>query len=77
MVFYTPKGARKASHMKEIVFIIEQKDGFIAQAIGHSIFTEADTIENLVAKIRDAVRCHFVSPPQFIALRFSGDVVLT
>jgi hypothetical protein len=33
--------------------------GFVARAIGESIFTEVDTIAELPGKVRDAVRCHF------------------
>jgi hypothetical protein len=53
----TPKMAR----MSEIVFLIEHapEGGLMARALGHSIFTEADTYEELRAHIRDAVRVHF------------------
>ena len=33
--------------------------GYTARALGHSIFTEADSREDLKSAIRDAVRCHF------------------
>lgn len=29
------------------------------KALGHSIYTEADTLDELKEAIRDAVRCHF------------------
>ncbi len=47
--------------MNEIMFIIEDADegGYIASALGASIFTEADSLEELYDLIRDAVRCHF------------------
>lgn len=47
--------------MKEIVFIVEesQDGGYFARAVGHSIFTEAASIEELKEMIGDAVRCHF------------------
>lgn len=47
--------------MNEIMFIIEDADegGYTARALGASIFTEADCLEELYALIRDAVRCHF------------------
>lgn len=53
--------------MNEIMFIIEDADegGYIARALGTSIFTEADSLDELYELIRDAVRCHFdeaVSP---------------
>ena len=47
--------------MNELIFVVEDapEGGFIARALGASIFTEADTIAELHGKIRDAVRCHF------------------
>jgi len=47
--------------MNEIMFIIEDADegGYTARALGASIFTEADSLEELYDLIRDAVRCHF------------------
>ncbi|MFZ4546001.1 MAG: 2-oxoisovalerate dehydrogenase E1 subunit beta [Bacteroidales bacterium] len=47
--------------MKEIVFLVEesQDGGYFARAFNHSIFTQADTIEELKPLISDAVRCHF------------------
>jgi hypothetical protein len=45
----------------EIIFeVIESPEGgFEARALGHSIFTQADTEEELKTMVRDAVRCHF------------------
>ena len=48
--------------MSEIIFQITQDDadgGFIANALGYSIVTEADTWEELRANVREAVLCHF------------------
>ena len=33
--------------------------GFEAQALGYSIFTEADTLNELRRQVQDAVQCHF------------------
>ena len=46
---------------KEIIFLVEDapEGGYVAQALGHSIFTEADTWDELKQAIRDAVQCHF------------------
>ena len=33
--------------------------GYVARALGYSIFTEADSWEDLKSAIRDAVQCHF------------------
>lgn len=45
----------------EIIFSITTapEGGFMAQALGHSIFTEADDWPALRAAVRDAVLCHF------------------
>lgn len=45
----------------EITFIVEQdvESGFTAHAVGHGIFTQADTLDTLRVNVRDAVRCHF------------------
>ena len=47
--------------MNEIIFVVEEapEGGFTARALGESIFTEADTLEQLREQVRDAVRCHF------------------
>ena len=47
--------------MKELVFLVEesQDGGYFARAVNQSIFTQADTIEELKPMITDAVRCHF------------------
>lgn len=47
--------------MKELIFVVEEapEGGFVARALGASIFTEADTLAELPDKVRDAVRCHF------------------
>jgi hypothetical protein len=47
--------------MNEIHFLVEEapEGGYTARALGHSIFTEADSWEELKAAAQDAVRCHF------------------
>lgn len=47
--------------MSELIFMVEEapEGGFIARALGLSIFTEADTLAELPGKVRDAIRCHF------------------
>ena len=46
---------------QEVVFLVEEspEGGYEARALGHAIFTEADTSEELRECIRDAVHCHF------------------
>jgi hypothetical protein len=47
--------------LNEIIFLVEPdpEGGYTAQALGHSIFTEADMWDELRSAIQDAVRCHF------------------
>ncbi|WP_423148543.1 2-oxoisovalerate dehydrogenase [Rubrolithibacter danxiaensis] len=47
--------------MKELFFLVEEaaEGGYTAKALGESIFTEADSIEDLKIEIKDAVFCHF------------------
>ena len=45
----------------EIIFMVSNspEGGFEARALGHGIFTEADSMDKLKEMIRDAVSCHF------------------
>jgi len=47
--------------MPEILFLIEEapEGGYTARALGYSIYTEADTWEELKLAIQDAILCHF------------------
>ncbi|MDZ4824268.1 MAG: hypothetical protein SH856_12490 [Flavobacteriales bacterium] len=47
--------------MSELLFLIEESDegGFIAKGLGISIYTEAETLEQLQEMVKDAIRCHF------------------
>ena len=47
--------------MSEIIFLVEEAPdgGFIAHALGYSIYTEGDTWDELKQAIQDAVTCHF------------------
>ena len=42
--------------MTEIIFIVEESDegGYEARALGYSIFTEADTIDELKKNIKES-----------------------
>jgi transcriptional regulator with XRE-family HTH domain len=45
----------------EIIFLVEEdaEGGYVAKALGYSIFTQAESIEELKEKIKDALKCHF------------------
>jgi hypothetical protein len=59
----------------EIIFEVEEspEGGLEARALGHAIFTEADSLDELRQRVRDAVRCHFdaESSPRLIRLHHS------
>jgi len=66
--------------MSEIVFLVEDavEGGLVARALGHSIYTDADSYDELRQRVRDAVQCHFkVSErPTMIRLHYVKDEVL-
>lgn len=66
--------------MTEIVFLVEDaaEGGVTARALGHSIFTEADSYDELREQVRDAVQCHFDEGdrPTIIRLHYVKDEVL-
>ncbi len=66
--------------MNEIIFLIEEsaEGGYTARALGHSIFTEADSMNALREEIRDAVKCHFEEghSPRIIRLHFVREEVM-
>lgn len=47
--------------MNEIIFLVEEapEGGYTARALGHSIFTEGDSLAELRVNLQDAVKCHF------------------
>ena len=66
--------------MKEIIFeIIQEADGgFVAECLTESIFTQADTWEELREQVKDAVDGYFFDQPKpdLIRLHFVRDEVL-
>jgi predicted RNase H-like HicB family nuclease len=64
----------------EIIFAVEEaaEGGYIARALGHSIFTQGETMEELKAMVQDAVRCHFDDGerPRVIRLHWVKDEVI-
>jgi predicted RNase H-like HicB family nuclease len=66
--------------MTEIIFLVELDDdgGYIAQALGESIITQADDLETLKKEVKDAVHCHFPDEnlrPKIIRLHIVQDEV--
>lgn len=67
--------------VNEIIFVVEDapEGGYTAHALDGAIFTEADSLEELHAQVRDAVRCHFDEgdAPRVIRLHFVRDEVIS
>jgi hypothetical protein len=66
--------------MNEIVFQIAQDadGGYTAEAIGESIFTQADSWKQLRANVLEAVQAYYFDsvPPAAVRLHFVRDEVL-
>ena len=64
----------------EIIFTVQEspEGGYEARALGFSIYTQADTLEELKTMVQDAVRCHFEtsSTPRIIRLHLVRDEVI-
>ena len=57
---------------RKIVFSVQKSPdgGYEARAVGHSIFTQAETLEELKRNAEDAVRAHFGDEETPRAVRF-------
>jgi predicted RNase H-like HicB family nuclease len=68
--------------MSEIIFEVredESEGGYIASALGFGIHTQAESVEELRTRIREAVDCHFdetMEAPRIIRLHFVRDEVM-
>jgi predicted RNase H-like HicB family nuclease len=66
--------------VSEIIFVIENSDegGYTAKALGYSIYTEGETLDELKENIRDAVKCHFddATIPHIVRLHIVKDEVM-
>ncbi len=71
--------------MTEIIFEVQEDKvdgGFVASALGPSIHTQGETLEELREMVRDAVQCHYGDSqagekPKMIRLHFVRDEVLS
>ena len=65
----------------EIIFAVMEspEGGYEARALGHSIYTQADTFDQLREMVRDAVRCHFdaETAPRMIRLHLVKDEIIS
>ena len=67
--------------IEEILFIVEEapEGGYTAKAVGVSIFTEADSLEDLRRQVVDAVHCHYsaqASAPRLVRLHHVKDEII-
>jgi len=68
--------------MSEIIFEVREDEidgGYTASALGYGIDTQANTMEELRAMVKDAVKCYFdesMPAPKIIRLHFVRDEVL-
>ncbi|MBO0351161.1 2-oxoisovalerate dehydrogenase E1 subunit beta [Phormidium pseudopriestleyi FRX01] len=67
--------------MNEIIFLVEHdvEEGYVAQALGVSIITQADNLDMLKLEVRDAVSCHFPNEelrPKIIRLHIVKEEVI-
>ena len=64
----------------EVIFLVEEAPagGYVARALDHCIFTEADSFEELKKLVHDAVQCHFEAGdmPRIIRLRTIKDELI-
>ena len=64
----------------EIIFSVHDspEGGYEARALGHAIFTQAETMDELKTMVCDAVRCHFddKTAPSVIRLHIVKDEVI-
>jgi hypothetical protein len=71
---------KEVSMAEEVIFLIEEapEGGYTAKALGFSIFTEAETWDELREAVRDSVKCHFdlEELPRLIRLHYVKDEVL-
>ena len=66
--------------MNEIIFLVEDapEGGFSARALVHSIFTAANSEQELQTMVKDAVTCHFDDgeAPKIIHLQYVREEVI-
>jgi hypothetical protein len=64
----------------EIIFVLEEspEGGYEARALGHAIFTQGETLDEVREAVKDAVRCHFEEDqrPRIIRLHQVRDELL-
>jgi hypothetical protein len=67
----TEAGSTYFGRMNELVFEVTQEadGGFVAEALGESIFTQADSWEELRVNVREAVAAFYFDRPKPARIR--------
>ncbi len=64
----------------KLYFLVKDslEGGYEAKAIGNSIFTQAETYEELKINIKDAVACHFEDSelPKMIRIHYDKEEII-
>jgi predicted RNase H-like HicB family nuclease len=65
----------------ELIFEVREAEegGYVARALGHAIFTEAETWEELRQNVQEAASLHFdgvAAAPKIIQLHFVKDELI-
>jgi predicted RNase H-like HicB family nuclease len=65
----------------ELIFEVREAEegGYVARALGHAIFTEAETWEELRRNVQEAASLHFddaAAAPKLIQLHFVKDELI-
>lgn len=64
----------------EIIVVVEEspEGGFIARALGESIFTEDESLDQLKINVKEAVKTHFDEGkhPKIIRLHFTREELI-
>ncbi len=78
-----PPGSRVSRYSREMELIFEIRDadegGFYARALGHAIFTEGDTWEDLRANVLESVSLHFEDAavrPRLVQMHYVRDELI-
>lgn len=65
----------------EIIFMVEEapEGGYQARALGESIFTEGENMEELKSNVKECVLAHFDEGkhPKIVRLHFTREEILT
>ena len=49
-----------------VIFNVQKEEcGFSAKAVDYPIFTQGDSLDDLLVNIRESLACHFNNPVQF------------